>query len=81
MNGLTWQSDNGSEFASKAVRKWLARSGVGTLFIEPGSPWENGYVESFNGKLRDKCLNGELFLNGRGRFSWHHAAARFCCCQ
>jgi transposase InsO family protein len=57
------RSDNGPEFACKAVRKWLARSGVETLFIEPGSPWENGYVESFNGKLRDECLNGELFLN------------------
>jgi putative transposase len=57
------QSDNGPEFAAKAVRKWLRRLGVGTLFIEPGSPWENGYVESFNGKLRDECLNGELFLN------------------
>lgn len=57
------RSDNGPEFASKAVRQWLRRSGVGTLFIEPGSPWENGYVESFNGKLRDECLNGELFLS------------------
>jgi hypothetical protein len=45
------------------VRKWLRRLGVGTLFIEPGSPWENGYVESFNGKLKDECLNGEVFLN------------------
>ena len=57
------RSDNGPEFASKAVRKWLKQSGVGTLFIEPGSPWENGYVESFNGKLKDECLNGELFLS------------------
>jgi len=57
------RSDNGPEFAGKAVRKWLKESGVGTLFIEPGSPWENGYVESFNGKLRDECLNGELFLS------------------
>jgi len=57
------RSDNGPEFACKAVRKWLASSGVGTWFIEPGSPWENGYIESFNGKLRDECLNGELFLN------------------
>lgn len=56
------RSDNGPEFASKAVRRWLLRSGVGTLFIEPGSPWENGYIESFNGKLRDECLDGELFL-------------------
>jgi putative transposase len=57
------RSDNGPEFACKAVRKWLKESRVGALFIEPGSPWENGYVESFNGKLRDECLNGELFLN------------------
>jgi len=57
------RSDNGPEFASKAVRSWLDASGVATLFIEPGSPWENGYVESFNGKLRDECLNGELFLS------------------
>ena len=57
------RSDNGPEFASKAVKKWLNRQQVGTLFIEPGSPWENGYIESFNGKLRDECLNGELFLN------------------
>ncbi len=57
------RSDNGPEFASKAVKQWLTESKVGTLFIEPGSPWENGYVESFNGKLRDECLNGELFLS------------------
>ncbi len=57
------RSDNGPEFASKAARKWLKASGVGTLFIEPGSPWENGYVESFNGKLTDECLAGELFLS------------------
>ncbi len=55
------RSDNGPEFAAKAVRHWLERVGVQTLFIEPGSPWENGYVESFNGKLRDECLNRERF--------------------
>jgi len=55
------RSDNGPEFAAKAVRKWLARLGVKTLFIEPGSPWENGYIESFNGKLRDELLNREVF--------------------
>jgi transposase InsO family protein len=55
------RSDNGPEFAAKAVRNWLGRLDVGTLFIEPGSPWENGYVESFNGKLRDELLNGEIF--------------------
>ena len=57
------RSDNGPEFACKAVKKWLKAAGVGTLFIEPGRPWENGYIESFNGKLRDECLNGELFLS------------------
>ncbi len=55
------RSDNGPEFTARAVRRWLERVGVQTLFIEPGSPWENGYVESFNGKLRDECLNRERF--------------------
>jgi len=55
------RSDNGPEFTAKAVRQWLAKIGVSTLFIEPGSPWENGYVESFIGKLRDELLNGEIF--------------------
>ena len=55
------RSDNGSEFTAQAVRAWLAKVGVGTLYIEPGCPWENGYVESFNGKLRDELLNGEIF--------------------
>jgi putative transposase len=55
------RSDNGPEFTAKAVRTWLAKVGVRTLFIEPGSPWENGYVESFNGKLRDELLDRELF--------------------
>ena len=55
------RSDNGPEFTANAVRNWLGRVGVGTLFIEPGSPWENGYVESFNGKLRDELLNREVF--------------------
>jgi len=55
------RSDNGPEFTAKAVREWLGRIGVRTLFIEPGSPWENGYVESFIGKLRDELLNGEIF--------------------
>lgn len=54
------RSDNGPEFAAKAVRNWLNRLDVMTLFIEPGSPWENGYIESFNGKMRDELLNGEL---------------------
>lgn len=55
------RSDNGPEFTAKRVKDWLARVEVKTLFIEPGSPWENGYVESFNGKLRDELLNGEIF--------------------
>jgi transposase InsO family protein len=55
------RSDNGTEFAAKAVRKWLSQLGVKTLFIEPGSPWENGYIESFNGKMRDELLNREIF--------------------
>jgi len=55
------RSDNGSEFTAKAVREWLNRLGVKTLFIEPGSPWENGYIESFNGKLRDELLDREIF--------------------
>ena len=55
------RSDNGSEFAAKELRRWLSDVGVTTLFIEPGSPWENGYVESFNGRLRDELLNREIF--------------------
>ncbi|MDP7453508.1 MAG: IS3 family transposase [Arenicellales bacterium] len=57
------RSDNGPEFTAKAVRDWLPRVGVQTLFIQPGSPWENGYNESFNGKLRDELLNGEIFYS------------------
>jgi transposase InsO family protein len=59
------RSDNGPEFTAHAVRDWLARVGVKTLFIEPGSPWENGYCESFNGKLRDELLNREIFYTVR----------------
>jgi putative transposase len=57
------RSDNGPEFIAKDLRKWLANVGTETLYIEPGSPWENGYCESFNGKLRDECLNGEIFYS------------------
>ena len=59
------RSDNGPEFVSKAVCQWLKEAGCQTLFIKPGSPWENGYIESFNDKLRDECLNREIFRNGR----------------
>ena len=55
------RSDNGPEFVAKVLREWLHRLDVEALFIEPGSPWENGYIESFNGKLRDELLNGEIF--------------------
>ncbi len=55
------RSDNGPEFVSTAVKKWLKETKVGTLFIEPGSPWENAHVESFNSRLRDEFLNQELF--------------------
>ena len=56
------RSDNGPELTAKVLRGWLKRLGVKTLFIEPGSPWENGYIESFNGKLRDELLNREVFF-------------------
>jgi len=59
------RSDNGAEFTATAVREWLERLEVQTLFIEPGSPWENGYNESFNGKLRDELLNAEIFFTLR----------------
>ena len=55
------RSDNGPEFCSTTVKDWLKQLQVKTLFIEPGSPWKNGYVESFNGKLRDELLNTEIF--------------------
>ena len=57
------RSDNGPEFVAKQLRKWLADIGTQTLYIEPGSPWENGYCESFNSKLRDEFLNGEIFYS------------------
>ena len=57
------RSDNGPEFTARAIRKWLRRMGVKTLFIEPGSPWENGYIESFNGKMRDELLDREIFYS------------------
>ena len=59
------RSDNGPEFVCKQLREWLAKLGTGPLYIEPGSPWENGYCESFNGKLRDEFLNGEIFYSLR----------------
>jgi transposase InsO family protein len=55
------RSDNGPEFIADAIKKWLGEKNVQTLYIEPGSPWENGYIESFNGKFRDEVLNMEIF--------------------
>lgn len=55
------RSDNGPEFIAKAVRKWIAAVGARTAYIAPGSPWENGFIESFNARLRDELLDGEIF--------------------
>ena len=74
------RSDNGSEFTARAVRRWLADLEVTTLYIEPGSPWENGYNESFNGKLQDELLKRELFMTlkeakvlvERWRYEYNH---------
>jgi transposase InsO family protein len=69
------RSDNGPEFIAEAVRDWIKAVGAKTAYIEPGSPWENGYCESFNGRMRDELLNGEIFykklktpLRRRGTF-------------
>ena len=59
------RSDNGPEFVAKAVREWLEKEGCQTIYIEPGSPWENPYIESYMGKFRGECLNMELFRNVR----------------
>lgn len=59
------RSDNGPEMVAKNLRRWLAKLGTKTVYITPGSPWENGYCESFNGRLRDELLNGELFYTLR----------------
>jgi putative transposase len=57
------RSDNGPEFVAKELRKWRQEVGAKTLYLEPGSPWENGYCEGLNGKLRHECLNGEIFYS------------------
>lgn len=59
------RSDNGPDFIAEKVRSWIAAVGAKTAYIEPGSPWENGYRESFNGRLRDELLNGEIFYSLR----------------
>ena len=62
-NQKAFRTCYGPEFIATALREWLGRIGVKTLYIEPGSPWENGYCESFNAKLRDELLNGEIFYS------------------
>ncbi len=57
------RTDNGPEFVANELRNWLEKKGVQVLYIEPGSPWQNGFIESFNGKFRDECLNQEVFLS------------------
>jgi putative transposase len=57
------RSDNGPEFVAEAVQKWITAVGAKTAYIEPGSPWENGYIESFNARFRDELLNGEIFYS------------------
>jgi transposase InsO family protein len=57
------RSDNGSQFTARRVKEFLEEMGVATLFVAPGSPWENGYAESFNSRMRDELLDGELFLH------------------
>ena len=70
------RSDNGAEMTAKVVRNWLRKVGAKTLYIEPGSPWENGYCESFNGKLRDELLNGEIFYSLKEATDRHRAMAQ-----
>jgi putative transposase len=76
------RSDNGPEFVAKAVQEWISAVGAKTAYIAPGSPWENGYVESFNARLRDELLNGEIFYSLREAqiviesWRWHYNAIR-----
>jgi len=69
------RSDNGPEMTARFVRSWLASVGAKTLYIEPGSSWDNGYCESFNGKLRDELLNGEIFCSLKGGQGPHRTMA------
>ena len=57
------RSDNGAEMTAKVIRSWLGQLGTRTLYIEPGSPWENGFMESFNARLHDELLDGEIFYS------------------
>ena len=69
------RSDNGPEFVAEAVRRWIEAVGAKTAYIEPGSPWENGYCESFNARFRDELLNGEIFY-GLKRSNCHRGTAQ-----
>jgi putative transposase len=73
---LCLRSDNGPEFVATRVKEWLKRQGIETPYIEPGSPWQNAKGESFNGRLRDECLNVKWFGNVREANvlveSWRH---------
>jgi len=76
------RSDNGPEMMAKVLRNWLGRVGTKTVYIMPGSPWENGYCESFNGKLRNELLDGEIFYTLREaqvvieQWRWHYNRIR-----
>ena len=65
------RSDNGPEMVAEELRSWLQHMGSKTAYILPGSPWENGYCESFNGRMRDELLNGEILLHAEGSSSDH----------
>ena len=69
------RSDHGPEMIAKVLRRWLKRLGTETICLPPGSPWENGYCESFNGKLRDQLLNGEIFLHPQTSPGGHRTLA------
>ena len=69
------RSDNGPEFVAKAVQEWIAAVGAKTAYIERGSPWENGYIESFNARLRDELLDGEIFYSLREARDRHRELA------
>ena len=64
------RSDNGSEFIAKIVQRWLQDNRIKTIYIEPGSPWQNGFVESFHGRFRDECLNREQLWNLTETLTW-----------
>ena len=62
---IGYQKNNGSEFIARKIQTWLKANHIKTLYIDPGSPWQNGFIESFHSRLRDECLNREWLLNLR----------------